>query len=206
MTNEYRCVYFKPWVGKAYHSGGIIGTRVLVLGESHYQWTSKAPDGNSTREIVQEITKSEYRKQFWTNIVIAFLNRMPSKSDMYEFWHSVVFYNYIQSNVGYGPRIRPTPQMWEESVDPFQEVLQVHKPHCIVVLGETLWNHLPMFGMQGPDLTVKGLQRDTWLYPVEDTHYALAGRIKHPSAGFSGWQWHPWVRATIELSEKILKS
>ena len=28
-------VFFKPWVGKDYESGGIFGKKILVLGESH---------------------------------------------------------------------------------------------------------------------------------------------------------------------------
>ena len=28
-------VFFKPWVGKNYESGGIFGRRILVLGEAH---------------------------------------------------------------------------------------------------------------------------------------------------------------------------
>jgi len=29
-----KSVFFKPWVGKVYDSGGIFGKRILVLGES----------------------------------------------------------------------------------------------------------------------------------------------------------------------------
>lgn len=29
-------VFFKPWVGKNYHTGGIFKKKILVVGESHY--------------------------------------------------------------------------------------------------------------------------------------------------------------------------
>ena len=29
-------LFFRPWVGSAYSSGGIFGKRVMILGESHY--------------------------------------------------------------------------------------------------------------------------------------------------------------------------
>ena len=33
---EYKYVKFRPWVGEKYHTVGIFGKKILVLGESHY--------------------------------------------------------------------------------------------------------------------------------------------------------------------------
>lgn len=200
--HEYRNVYFRPWVGKNYHSGGIFGTRVLALGESHYEWKPNALNENTTLDLIQEQANGEDPYPFWTKIAIAFLNRKPSKSDKYEFWHSVMFYNYIQCSVGNGPRIRPKREMWDKSENAFREILLVHQPRCIIVLGERLWNNLPDFGKQGPDVTVDGARRETYLYPTDKEKFALASPTKHPSSpGYSAWEWYPWVKASVELSK-----
>jgi len=172
----------------------------MILGESHYQWDKGIPlTQDLTTQCIEEQISDEDRKQFWTNIAIAFLNRYPTKEDKYRFWHSVAFYNYIQANVGFGPRVRPTPDMWRMSQAPFFDVLKELKPEVIIVLGYTLWNQLPDVGRHGP--RIDGAKQDeTWRYSVGVDTEALAYAIRHPSAGFSGRYWHPFVMRAIELA------
>lgn len=177
---------------------------MLALGESHYEWKPGVIIENLTCELVREQAESKDTYAYWTKVVTAFLNRSPSKSDKYEFWNSVMFYNYIQCSVGNSPRIPPTRKMWDESEDGFREILLVYQPSCIIVLGERLWNNLPDYGERGPDLIVDDVRRESWLYPTEKGKFALASRIKHPSwPGFRALEWHPWIRESIELSKRL---
>ncbi|MDE2831931.1 MAG: hypothetical protein OXN20_17600 [Gemmatimonadota bacterium] len=144
-------VFFKPWVGNNFSEGGLWSKKVLILGESHYQWDENIPlTEDLTIQCVQEQIAGGRTKAFWTNIVIALLNVRPSLKDKYRCWQSVAFYNYIQCSVGFGPRVRPSPEMWEKSQEPFFEVLNDLQPDCIIVLGYQLWDNLPCDGEEGP--------------------------------------------------------
>ena len=192
-------VFFKPWVGDNFSNGGLWSKKILILGESHYQWDEEIPltDKNLTIQCVREQIDGGYTKAFWTNIVITLLNTRPSLEDKYHCWHSVAFYNYIQSSVGFGPRVSPSDEMWGKSQEAFFEVLNELQPNCIIVLGYRLWDNLPCDGEQGP--VIDGAPKeDTWLYPVNGNTHALAYGVRHPSAGFSGWSWHPFVKRAIE--------
>ena len=193
-------VFFKPWVGNNFSNGGLWSKKVLILGESHYQWDENISlTEDLTIQCVQEQINGVFTKAFWTNIVIALLDIRPSLEDKYRCWHSVAFYNYIQCSVGFGPRVPPSDEMWEKSQEPFFEVLNELQPNCIIALGYRLWYNLPCDGEQGP--VIDGApQKETWRYPVNGKTHALAYNVRHPSAGFSGWNWHPFVTHAIELA------
>ena len=194
-------VFFKPWVGDNFLEGGLRSKKILILGESHYQWNKNIPlTEDLTIQCIREQVDGGYTKAFWTNIVITLLNIRPSLEDKHRCWHSVAFYNYIQCSVGFGPRVRPTPEMWEKSQMAFSEVINELQPDCIIVLGYQLWYNLPPNnGEQGPPIG-GAPQEETWRYPVNGNTPALAYGVRHPSAGFSGWIWHPFVTRAIELA------
>ena len=194
-------VFFKPWIGDSFSEGGLWSKRILILGESCYQWDEDIPlTEDLTIQCIREQIDGDYTKAFWTNIVIALLKIRPSLEDKHRCWHSVAFYNYIQCSVGFGPRVRPTPEMWKKSQTAFSEVLNELQPDCIIVLGYQLWYNLPPNnGEPGP--AIGGApQEETWRYPVNGKTPALAYNVRHPSAGFSGWSWHPFVTRAIELA------
>jgi len=165
-------VFFRPWVGDRYEAGGQFSKRVLVLGESHYQWDENIPLAeNLTIECVQEQLSGTATQAFWTKIAVAFLKRDPSLRDKREFWQAVAFDNYVQSNVGLGARVRPTE-----------------------------WEHCPSVGHHGP--VIEGAPRpETWRYPVGNGGEALAYPTLHPSSGrFSGRYWHPFIMRAIDMA------
>jgi hypothetical protein len=81
---------FRPWIGSEYGTGGFRGKRVLILGESHYEWAgwSQAVDRieDVTNFCVREQLDGRETKAFWTNIVIAFLNQHPTLDNKRSFW------------------------------------------------------------------------------------------------------------------------
>ena len=192
--------YFKPWIGDNYWSARRFGKRVLVLGESTFQWDENSPlPPGWTIDCVKEQISGEGTYAFWTKIAIAFLNKPPSVEDKEAFWHSVAFYNYIQESVGVGPRIPPTPEMWGNAREPFNEVLSQLCPQFIAVLGYRLWNALPADGSEGPRARgANGYNESLWRYPHPEGE-AWAFRLMHPSAvGFSAWNWHDPLMQALE--------
>lgn len=192
-------VFFKPWLGQNY-SERISDKRVLILGESHYEWsTSGDLQPDLTQICIKEQLDGSWTKAFWTNIVIAFTGNTPRLEDKKRFWHSVAFYNYVQESVGFGPRVRPSAEMWKRSEAPFVKVLENLKPDAMIVLGYKLWDNLPpLNGEQGP-LVPKAPPKhnDTWWFSTASSSRCLAFAIRHPSAGFNGRDWYPRIQYVL---------
>lgn len=92
-------IKFNPWIGNNY-SHAPFGKRVLVLGESHYQWEHDKPINNLTtitNDVINEQLTGDCTKSFWTHIAVTFLNKLPSTEEKREFWNSIAFYNYVSS-------------------------------------------------------------------------------------------------------------
>ena len=108
-------VKYLPWVGEHYNAG-FLGKRLLVLGESHYdKWEDEKHElgQNITRECIQDVFKRD-GAQFWRYLEQALLNQgrkdgwAPSGGE--PLWNQFAFFNFVQSPVQGGPRVRPT---WE---------------------------------------------------------------------------------------------
>ena len=192
-------IFFKPWIGEQYQASPLSGKRVLVLGESCYQWDKDIPLGpDFTIRCVTEQKAGRYPAKFWTNIVIAFLNKRPTTQEKEAFWSSVAFYNYVQRPVGWGPRKSPSKEMWQEGADPFAEILEQLSPQLVIVLGFQLWRQLPdLDGQKGPRIS-STRQPETWQYSLENGS-CLAYGVMHPSAAFSGKYWHPYIMEAFEF-------
>ena len=66
-------VGFRPWIGERYGRQSRFGVRVLVLGESHYDWSKRnCPENKVTIEVVEYHTqcfpKEDRRRPFFTKI------------------------------------------------------------------------------------------------------------------------------------------
>ncbi len=193
---------FKPWIGDDYKTAKRFGKRVMVLGESHYQWDKKIkPDPEWTSTFIGNQMSGEHTHAFWTRIVSAFIGHKPDLAEKQDFWRSVAFYNYIQESAGFGPRIRPTREMWTNSEPGFAKVLKEHAPQVLIVLGYQLWNKIP--DLDGaPAQPIDGaMQTKTWRYPLDNGETCLAYGIRHPSSGFSGSEWQPHILEVIRRAK-----
>ncbi len=199
-------IYFKPWVGRNYQkSTGTFGKRILVLGESHYQWDENiapplSPD--LTIECIEAQISGDETHPFWTKITNVFLGEVGWRSleEKEAFWHSIAFANFVQESVGFGPRERPKEDMWEKGRSAFLEMLSELHPHLIVVLGFELWENLPASEHKGPDMVnVPNDSKTTCFYPYPGGR-ALAFRMTHPSG--RGFKYADWVAGLKEAGEK----
>lgn len=184
---KYRKVYFQPWVGLKY--GKISGTKLLILGESHYG-PNNAGRNYTISETLRYVNGENHR--FWTNIMQAVDGRSYWDIDRKTFWEKVAFYNYIQEIVADSSGVLPEDTMYKNAVEPFREVLNQLTPTHILVCSKRLWNQLPPDGEQGPVIDSDGHTYETWKYPIVG-RYSLATCIKHPSYFFTAKDWHSCI-------------
>lgn len=197
-------VQFLPWIGRNYGTGGLFGRRVLVLGESHYQWQEgdvyvqpSRLNREFTRKCIQERIDGKKNARFWPRVQ-TIVGGPQYADDTEAFWHAVAFYNYVQGSVGtYSKerRSRPSLEQWQESQAPFDKVLALLKPERVVVCGCQLWENLHTFG----DEYVRGKRGLTGLccYRLPGGSPCFAVAIPHPSWPGSKNSLHEPLRSFI---------
>jgi hypothetical protein len=198
-------IVFLPWIGKHYERG-FEDRRLLILGESHYsEW-----DGEThtlgiqfTRECVGEVVdRKETVVNFWKLLEQALLNQpreggwAPTGGE--RLWSQLSFYNYVQSPVPGGARIRPKPEMFEASRRPFRAVLEHLRPDRVLVCGKRLWNRMEEVTQDGDYL-----HNDVQALPLADGTKIWCLATVHPSSGRYSWsRLHPVMTAFLDEPEK----
>ena len=145
---KYAHVKFHPWVGQRYWDEVRWGFRAMVLGESHY-------GGNEERaaftiKVIGDVVNGldiGWRTRLFTKTArlfqLAAEDKRADRDECRDFWQDVLFYNYIQDYIA-GPRIPPTSEVWESSRAAFDEVVEIHCPELILVLGKRLGDHFKL--------------------------------------------------------------
>ncbi|WP_146030174.1 hypothetical protein [Methylocella silvestris] len=181
-------VAFLPWIGKKYDEG-FHGRRLLILGESHYdEWNGeKHVLGNSfTRECILKIIAREHGAVFWPRLEQALLCEMRFKgwapNGGRPLWDKLAFYNFIQSPISGGPRVRPSSKVFQESQKRFRLVLEQLRPERVLVCGKGLWN-----GMEPVTLGEDIYHRDVKSYRFVDGTKVCCLATVHPSSGSYSW-------------------
>lgn len=129
-------IIFQPWIGSRYYADNRFGQRVLVLGESHYGDDSEI-SSDFTSRVVQDLAKNQ-RSSFFTKVskVLLGLNsdHWLDDKERGDVWEHVAFYNFIQGFVSTEARVRPSDEMWENSKEPFLELINTLKPQIILAM------------------------------------------------------------------------
>lgn len=203
-------VFFKPWVGKNYYSGGIFGKKILVLGEAHLcDGCENCGHGESAEECA-DFTSSNCIEVLlggesgsWTGTFHKFerslVNRETSLEDSQKIWNSLAFYNYVQKAMS-GSRKSPEWVDFRDSGDAFFEVIDELQPDLIIVWGVTrMYDFLPAGGRWR-----KGVQLEIDGYTVKNGYYRLSNDnetrviwVYHPSAGYSWNWWHKVIKTEL---------
>lgn len=197
-------VFFKPWVGAEYASGGIFGKRILVLGESHY--TDGEPDPEKTTKVLNEYlsydTSVPSYLQSFNKFERSLAGAAANGAVRRQIWNSVVFYNYLQTPMS-GPRQAGQKSDYAASAAAFFEVLERYHPEYIIVWGYRLWDFLPANRWEwGESLTVNGKSYNVGAYLLSDGTRVKAISVKHPSAGYSWAEWHKVLCPFLQLENK----
>jgi hypothetical protein len=189
-------VFFQPWIGSKYWNES---TQVLVLGESHH---GENPSPDWTVEVVREYIANESSESWFptfTKLGQAITGSPAWELDREGFWSSVAFYNYVQVALPES-RMAPTKDMFDRAVEPFKETISNLKPTHIIALGFRLWENMPPFVKEHPDIKCGEIASDCGYYSnIDGSHLSLSIRIKHPSVGFSPKQWHPLVSKFLKI-------
>lgn len=211
QENILQSVRFLPWVGANYESSGFGGRRILVLGESHYCANPQDAVPTITRDVIQDLLDPNRIHEPYMNTYTKFERAMVGKPIWGEgrcaFWHSISFYNYIQSPLD-GPRMAPSSEMYAQSEPAYWEVVEALKPDVILCWGARLFEHLPkakagivstqdtidVVNFGGPTMYRK--------YKMEDGHEIAVFFVQHPSSGFSPDYWHNAISQFLESCEK----
>lgn len=193
-------VKFLPWIGNRYQAGWN-GKRIMVLGESHYCPSYEEALPQITNRVMADLLDENSEHESYKNTFTRFANALTGKSLSFDekkaFWHSVLFYNYVQVPLPVA-RIAPSEEDFAMSETAFFEVIDTYQPDYIIVLGKRLYNHLPHQDYQLPDIILSdGDGIETWAYETAGDHVVQVLPITHSSAGFASDYWHEAMQAFI---------
>jgi hypothetical protein len=205
--------FFFPWVGQAYETGGIFGKKILILGESHYcsePGTCKdCGPGHKNKcnlftinAILNQFTPGAKKHAVFTKLARFFLDKESvDNKEKAIFWHSVAFYNYVQTTVSSGAGVPPTEEMFSISVNPFYELMEKLEPDFLLVVSDRLWNNLPgQAGVDwpaGPVITENGKSEKTWYFKGKRKK-TLSLVIYHPSTKEFSYDYIPVLKKALE--------
>ena len=175
--------HYLPWKGEKYEKGNIFGKRIMILGESHYGKVHSTTNNTTSVVIEESIFKGLYNTRFLRMVPPAILGlnsvNAITQEQRKEFWHNVLFYNYIQETVNSGPRGKRTMEQWSKSEDAFYEVINQYKPEYIFAFGYDLGANLPRVNSK----TIDGLRGIE--YTLNDGSKSIVAIVKHPAGGMS---------------------
>src|SRR6478752_3782801 len=130
-----------PWVGTHFPCPKHFSHNTLILGESNF--TTPEKFGPS---LVQDCVRDDLSKDLQNRDTTGFcrfstkIRRIVFGRDEAigpeRFWQDVAFYNFVQFLAGDQARVRPTSEMWEQSVPAFVEIIEKLQPSRILVLGK----------------------------------------------------------------------
>lgn len=194
----------QPWIGGSY-AEGFGGRRVLVLGESHYDWPERTfPLESLTVDCVRSHIAGgdRWTPGFWVRIEELLTGSAATVDSRERFWGQIAFHNYVVDVLTDG-NTRPTSDQWSASRAPFLDLVKALRPHFILVLGVGTWRNMPAEPRKGP--TISGARRTETGFYDWDGGEALAYAIEHPMYRFFGKtvDWHPWVNSALELSPRL---
>ena len=203
-------VFFKPWIGKDYDSGGIFSKKILDLGEAHLCDECENCGHAENAEECADFTSSDCievllsgKTDSWTGTFRKFerslVNHETDLDESRRIWHSLAFYNYMQKATS---AARKTPEWvdFRDSEDAFFEVIDELQPNLIIVWGATRMYELLPGGerwREGEPLEIDGYSIKNGYYRLADGKETRVLWIYHPSTAFSWDWWHKVIKTEI---------
>ena len=196
-------MFFFPWIGKDYKTGGIFGRKILVLGESHYCGagcegcgTEKCAECHSfTENVLNEYLDESLPRKNWMRTFVKFerslVNHETDWKERKEIWNSLAFYNYLQVPMD-DARQAGTQQQYRDAEDPFFQALDSLKPDIMIVWGYRLWDLMPASRWEnGYPIQIDDYNVLHGAYFTNDGKAVTTVCVYHPSAGYS---WDFWYK------------
>ena len=187
-------VFFQPWVGKNYKSGGIFKKKILIIGESHYcdecENCNEASAYAGCREFTQKVVEKYLSgtTELWSRTFRKFEKSLigDREATSEQIWQSIAFYNYLQVAVAKA-RQAGNYADYDKSEDAFYEVLNTLQPDVIFVWGVTrMYDNMPSNGWkEGNEMIVDGYNVLNGYYTLDYDKRVRAVWVYHPSAAYS---------------------
>ena len=208
--NNKEHVFFKPWVGKNYKTGGIFNKKILVVGESLYcggcdkcgiKYSNECEDLNTNITVNEYLDGCSGR---WTATYRKFerslVNEETTIEKSREIWQSIAFFNFLQVAMTEA-RKSGTGEDYEEGRNAFLEVINELQPDLIIVWGTSrLYYNLPGKDdgwIDGDVLEIDGWRVPNGYYQLENGNKSRLIAIYHPSVGYSWDWWHKVISAVL---------
>ena len=186
---------WKPWIGSGYQE-----RRVLILGESFYNWREPdsgaliTPENDMPLEIADcAMTNPEKPVSKFVDVITkAICNAVkPTVNQSQNAWNSIAYTNYIPVSVGEGAAPRPTREMWRQAELEWPSLLEAVRPRIVIVIGYTMWKRM------GPtDPTISDYVGG---YRLADGTLAMCWAAPHASR--PRWKWGQYA-AYIKRAEE----
>jgi hypothetical protein len=194
--------HFLPWVGSDYEGSK---RRLLLIGEGHYlsKLEMQYDTPTLTQEIIRRVRDGSQVLPFYTRAASTVLGtEHVAPHERSEFWDRVAFYNYIPMVAAPKARERPSLEMWAAAIAPLCAVLARLRPHCVLVLGQSVWNRIRLedgWSSQSGEHKEKAIR--IWNSPNCDSSFATW--TAHPSSfGYSRTKWTARVEALFAAQDK----
>ncbi len=196
-------VFFKPWVGKDYQSGGIFNKKILVLGESHYcggcdkcglKYNPEGCEDLTTTGMVEFYLSGA--KDKWTPTFMKFERSLVNKETTIEesnkIWNSISFFNFLQVAMD-DTRQAGTYDDYAEGQKALSEVTDELQPELIIVWGVgRMYNNFPCEGwIPAENVPIDGYELKNGYYKSKNTRVIF---VYHPSTS-RGYDWNWWYDA-----------
>jgi len=212
---------WRPWVGVNYHESE--QDQVLIVGESHYVWTSSSDTPAEIEKMVKDssFTRSYiHRNGFWgksslilRNIErVLFNSKSINKQQQQALWNSVSFYNFIQRPLSSRDgKHRPNQEDWVLGWNTLFGVVKILRPTHILFCGVEAANAFHKYGksINSEDFKVAIWKKDkigrthlrTGSISIPNEGYSTKlSFIGHPSNFFSWSKWGQCVEGKLPLT------
>ena len=205
-------VFFKPWVGENYDSGGIsggiFGKKILVVGESHYCTCELCKDKCGTQALspCEDLNPDVEVKKYLAGQTITTYKKFErslrlahTREESNAIWNSIVFYNYLQEALP-NAKCVPTTRQWKNAEETFLEIINKFTPQLIICWGKRLYVNMPFDGwIRNEDITINNRKIRNGYYSLNDNNKALVVCINHPASwGYDCCEWRNIINYFIE--------
>lgn len=211
-------LHWLPWVGTGY-AGLPREQRLLILGESHYQWNNKT---ETTEQVSRYLASREFTRYFVfdhgfsspkhptkiaTALTRAIYGRQYNAQQKQHLWSSVAYYNRVQRAMD-NADARPTKEDYCIAWDTFFPVISVLQPGYCLFAGVEISDYVDELkaAAHRHSYVVSALARRPVIgrtAPRVATVANAAGEvtrlvfIKHPSSFFSWEKWGHFLQEEL---------
>lgn len=174
----------EPWRGRKYRTAGIDGQRICIVGYSHWLGKGDKDTRDLTKKVISGMIKGCYDFEFYKQIRSYFTDFGFEDNTI---WNHVLFFNLLSDCIG-GPDqryMRGTPEQEKRANERFLSVLQMERPHKVLVFTKRGWSTLPPCREEagGQDLRPLNLENfPDFYYGTYDVsgHIVTAFGLRHP--------------------------